>query len=257
MYKAYLVDDEQNVLEQLKRKPTFRECGFEIVGHTIKPEEAASEIKALTPDVVFADLKMPDISGIQLLERIKAEEVPAEFVIVCKFNELSEVRNHFLLHGFEYLIKPVIPGDLKAVLNRLSDKIAHMPPKTVFITPSTELNEILAYLQEYSAMRHTLESVGEKWNINPNTVCNLFSKHLDTTFIAYLTELRMIQADDLLINTTKPIKEVAYVSGYNDYFYFCRVFKDTHNCTPTQFRTANSKSHQKIPKAAKSGGPAR
>lgn len=105
-------------------------------------------------------------------------------------------------------------------------------------------NEILAYLQEYSAMRHTLESIGEKWDINPNTVCNLFAKHLNTTFVAYLTGLRMKHAEELLTTTTKSIKEVAYVSGYNDYFYFCRVFKDSHNCTPTAYRAANSKSHK-------------
>jgi len=257
MYKAYLVDDEPLALKQLLRKPTFNECGFEIIGNTTDIETAIREIKALSPDVVFSDLEMPCIDGIQLMEKLIANGCRAEFVIMCVFTEISEVRRHFISSEFDYLVKPVNPQDLKAVLERVSDKVAHMPLKELFITPSTKLNEILSYLQEYLAMKHTLESIGEKWNLNPNTVCNLFAKHLNTTFTAYLTGLRVKHAEDLLKTTVKSIKEIAYLSGYNDYFYFCRVFKEAHDCTPTEFRTANSKSQQLLTKAVTARGLSR
>ncbi|MDL2248235.1 helix-turn-helix transcriptional regulator [Tyzzerella sp. OttesenSCG-928-J15] len=87
-------------------------------------------------------------------------------------------------------------------------------------------------------MNHTLESLSEKFNINPTYICQLFSKHLNTTFISYLTDLRMEKASALLLKTDKTIKEIAVLSGYNDYFYFCRVFKEHFNVPPSKFRKA-------------------
>ena len=256
MYKTYLVDDEQKALEQLVRKPAFGKHGYEIAGCTTESEKAVEEIMRISPDVVFTDLSMPDIGGIQLMVSLKSRGCKAEFVIVSTFAELAKVRRFFVSHEFEYLIKPVNPDDLAVVLSRVSDKLAHMPPRSELLTTSTVLNEILAYLSDYSAMRHSLDSISDRWGINPNTVCNLFSKHLDTNYIAYLTELRMKHAEDMLINTSKSIKEVAYTCGYNDYFYFCRVFKENHNCAPTNFRAANFAGFQKQ-KEMKAGGKAR
>jgi len=251
MYRAFFVDDEPLVLEQLVNKKVFKECGFEIAGQSTDPENAVEKIRQISPDVVFTDLRMPGMTGIQMMELLKSgggngtAGSVAEFVIVSAYGELTDVRRFFISHGFDYLIKPASDHDLIAVLNRLSDRLSFKPPKSDFISPSKELNEILAYLQDYSAMRHTLESISEKWNINPNTVCNLFAKHLNTTFIAYLTELRMKHAEEMLLATDKSVKEIAYVCGYNDYFYFCRVFRERNNCAPTRFRAINEEKHVK------------
>lgn len=241
VYRAYLVDDEPPTLELLTGKPVFAECGFEIVGTSVDPIEAIKMVSAIAPDVVFTDLKMPGLSGIQMMERLKAEGCAAEFVVVSAYGELNDVRRFFTSHGFDYLIKPASDHDLQNILIRLSNKLGSLPLRKDIETPSAELNEILAYLREYSAMRHTLESVGERFGLNPNSICNLFAKHLDTTFIAYLTSLRMKHAEELLLQTDKSVKEIAAVSGYNDYFYFCRVFREQHGCAPTRFREAGGK----------------
>jgi len=242
MYQAYFVDDEPLALDMFTKRQAFVECGFGVAGASTDPVEAMVEIRALSPGVVFADLKMPRLTGIEMMERLRSDGCKAEFVIVSVYAELADVRRFFTSHGFDYLLKPAGDHDLVNVLLRLTSKLQSAPPRADRVTPSKELNEILAYLQDYSAMRHTLESISTKWNVNPNTVCNLFAKYLNTTFVAYLTEIRMKNAEDLLLGTDKPVKEIAYICGYSDYFYFCRVFKERRGCAPTRFRESGGQS---------------
>jgi two-component system response regulator YesN len=130
------------------------------------------------------------------------------------------------------------------LLYKLSGKLAVKKSETFSVsnTPSPELNKVVTYLNENLADKHTLESIGEKLDINMTYICDLFSVHLGTTFRAYLMRLRMEAAAQLLKeDSQKNVKEIAAACGY-DYLYFVQVFKKYHGCTPTAFREA---SHEK------------
>ena len=98
------------------------------------------------------------------------------------------------------------------------------------------LNAIIQHLNRNLVQKSNLTQLAQQFNISPNYICSLFSKHLGTTYSAYLTKIRMEQAARLLAGTDAPVKEIALKSGYEDYFYFCRVFREYHGATPTQFR---------------------
>lgn len=236
MHTFYLVDDEPLALELLRGNPAFLAGGYELVGASTNALTALDEIRAQQPDVVITDLLMPGLSGIQLMETLRDGGSTAEFVMVSAYGDFSQVRRFFTSHGFDYLIKPVSDHDLVDLLLRLSGKLGGRVPQISQLTASKELNEILTFLRAYPAMRHTLESLGQRFSFHPNYICNLFAKYLQTTFSAYMTELRMEKARELLCQTDKPIKEIAIICGYNDYFYFCRVFREQHSRTPTAYR---------------------
>jgi two-component system response regulator YesN len=220
----------------------FLDCGFKICGTETNPIKALEEIRSNRPDIVFSDLKMPELSGIGLLSALRRDNIPLLFVIISAYSEFRDVRKFFTIHnGFDYILKPVMDRDLIELLDRLSAKINDLLPMTAEETTSRELNGILEYLKEYLAMDHTLESVGSLFNINPNTVCNLFARHLNTTFISHLTALRMAKAEELLRTTKLAIKDIGVNTGYPNYFYFTRIFAKTHSGrTPTEFREAET-----------------
>jgi YesN/AraC family two-component response regulator len=220
------------------RRRLFHENGFEISGASTNPFTALEEIRTSRPDAVLSDLKMPELSGIELLEELQKDTFKPLFIIISAYKELKDVRKLFLTHGFDYLVKPIADSDLVDLLLRLAGKIDYIMPEAEKQTQSQKLNEILCYLNEYSAMNHTLDSIAERFSINQSTICKLFSKHLNTTFTAHLNALRMKHAQTLLRSTNKPIKEIAATCGYSDYFYFCRVFQKTHGIAPTRYREA-------------------
>ena len=240
MYKAFFVDDEPLVLETIINMPLLLECGFIIVGTSTNPAEAAKEIKKTKPDVVFTDLKMPKKTGVELMRELKQIGFEGQFVIISAYKEFEEARSFFKMDGFDYLVKPVSEEDLQKLLEKLSGKLASKQPgsPTNNDTASPELNRITAYLNENVSDKHTLETISDKFGLNPNYICNLFSRHLGTTFVSYITGIRMNEAANLLRTSKKSVKEISGLCGYHDYFYFCRVFRETYSCTPTSFREA-------------------
>jgi YesN/AraC family two-component response regulator len=241
VFRAFFVDDEPLVLESFMLRPAFLECGFVNIGHSVNPLEAAKAIMEKRPEVVFTDLKMPGLSGVELMEELKRNGFAGDFVIVSAYREFEETRRFFKMDGFDYLIKPVSEQDLLALLEKLSCRLADrkMVSSPAKETPSPELNNITAYLNEHVAEKHSLESIGKRFHLKPNFICNLFSRHLGTTFTSYLTSIRMEDAALLLKTTQKTVKEIAVLCGYSDYFYFCRVFREMYGCTPTAFREAS------------------
>jgi len=241
MYRAFFVDDEPLVLESFMSSPIFLECGYINEGYSVNSVEAVEKIIRINPDIVFTDLKMPGLNGVEMMNELKRKGYCGEFVIISAYGEFEESRRFFKMSGFDYLIKPVAEQELQNMLLKLSEKLSEKPGNkkennSSEKTQSHELNEITIYLTGNLSEKHTLEALAEKFGLKPNYICRLFSRHLDTTFSVYIKNIRMEEASVLLKTTRKTVKEISMLCGYPDYFYFCRVFRDTYKCTPTELR---------------------
>ena len=237
LYRAYFVDDEPHALNTLTGNPLFYDSGYQTVGSSTNPIKALDEIKRLNPDVVFTDLKMPKLTGIELMEQLRDKGARCEFVIISAYGEFDAARSFYNMKGFDYLTKPVSDKNLLILLEKLSGRLAgnKAEPSVTANTPSPELDKMIAYMRENLTEKHTLDSLSEKFDTNYTYICDLFSTHLGTTFVSYLTKLRMDAAAEYLKDKNKSVKEIAALCGY-DYLYFIQVFKKYHACTPTAYR---------------------
>ena len=112
--RVLVVDDELGPRESLRMilKP-----GYDIA--TADSGEAA--LKTLTtfhPDLVFMDIKMPQMDGIELLQRIKRSDPSIEVVMITAYASLETVKNALTHGAFEYLIKPFSRHDLEDTARR-------------------------------------------------------------------------------------------------------------------------------------------
>jgi AraC-like DNA-binding protein len=103
-------------------------------------------------------------------------------------------------------------------------------------------HNISLYLQEHSQFRLTRDSVAEHFRLSPNHVSRLFRAEANTTFIEYLTQLRLERAKFLLRHHNRTVAEVAGSCGFDNAGYFCRVFKQKFRETPTDYRTQISEA---------------
>ncbi|MHC5061799.1 MAG: helix-turn-helix transcriptional regulator [Planctomycetota bacterium] len=71
---------------------------------------------------------------------------------------------------------------------------------------------------------------------------HLFKEHAGTTFIGYLTNLRIARAKKLLMTTDKKCSNLYLEVGYNSNAYFTRRFKEVVGLTPAQFRIRSKKT---------------
>ncbi len=116
-YKCFIVDDEPlalNVIEQHLSK--FSQ--FEVCGKSTDPMEALIQIKRLQPDLLFLDIEMPEISGLDLIASIQHKP---EIII--------STRN--VPMGLEINIRPVRSGSSRTLMPGLIDAHTHVMFATV------------------------------------------------------------------------------------------------------------------------------
>jgi DNA-binding NtrC family response regulator len=114
--RVLVVDDEVNARTALA--DLLRDQGYDV-------EMAADAFKAMgkyaafSPHVVITDLHMPGMDGIELLKKIRAEEDPAEVVLVTAFGDVSSAVQAMRDGAANYLTKPVNFDELLIVLEKL------------------------------------------------------------------------------------------------------------------------------------------
>ena len=96
--------------------------------------------------------------------------------------------------------------------------------------------QMLRFVEMHYMENLNLQSLCEQFYINVSYCCELFRRETQMTFTQYITNLRMEETKKMLRETTLPLKEICERIGYNDYFYFDKVFKKNVGCTPSEYR---------------------
>ena len=129
MLTALIIDDEPLARDELRALIAVDE-GIEIVGEAGNAIEAMSAIHRWHPDVIFLDIQMPKINGLELAAMLDPDSMP-HIVFVTAFDEFA-VRA-FEEHAFDYLLKPVEASRLAKTLERLHK--ARLPQNIAALTP--------------------------------------------------------------------------------------------------------------------------
>jgi len=123
MLKVLLVDDEPFIVQGLSRLIDWEEEGCKIVAMAQNGMEALAYLRTNKVDLIIADIKMPEMTGLQLLETIRREQVSdAYFVILSGYSEFSYAQQAIRYSCMDYVLKPVE----KEVLTEIIRKAANL-----------------------------------------------------------------------------------------------------------------------------------
>lgn len=98
------------------------------------------------------------------------------------------------------------------------------------------IHAIMLYLQENFTQRHTLESLGSKFSINPFYLQKQFKKYVGLSPTDYCIYLRINRAKVLMRSTYATIGEISREVGIENLGYFTRLFKQHEGMTPQAYR---------------------
>jgi two-component system, LytTR family, response regulator len=130
-----IIDDETPAREEIARA-LAREVDLTIVGECANAIEGLSAINRLHPDVVFLDINMPRVSGLEMLAMLDPERMP-RVVFLTAYNEYA--LQAFERDAFDYLLKPIDPARLALTLQRLRRDCAPNPALFHYAAPLKQI----------------------------------------------------------------------------------------------------------------------
>ncbi len=108
MLKVLLVDDEPFILQGLEVLVDWKKEGFEIAGTAHDGREALRFLKNNSVDLILADINIPVVSGLELLKKIREEDISnAFFVILSGYADFSYAQKAIKYKCTDYILKPI------------------------------------------------------------------------------------------------------------------------------------------------------
>lgn len=109
MLKCYILDDEQNAVDGLTAMLNKKFAGQAVIcGSQIKASAAIDEIEELQPDVLFLDVEMPEMTGLDVLKHFPARKFQVIFTTAHEKYALPAIK----AEAADYLVKPLSPQDV-------------------------------------------------------------------------------------------------------------------------------------------------
>jgi two-component system response regulator YesN len=120
VYKILAVDDREIFLTELKRLKLWGENSeFKIVNTASNGKEALELLGKNSYDLVFTDIRMPVVDGLQLLREIQKDKLCKCVVILSEYSEFNYARQGIVLGAFDYIVKPATEETMIELLKRI------------------------------------------------------------------------------------------------------------------------------------------
>lgn len=244
--KIMIVDDEPKIRRGMKTLLEEQD-GFEVVGIYDNAMSSLSDMAEKQPNVLITDIKMPEYSGLDLIEKIREKDKNLYIIILSGYGSFKYAQRAIRSGVYRYLTKPTNPRELISVLREIELKIEGVN-RTVSKSEEKESVEVgnllirkaLDYIELHYAEKIGLKTLSDALYISPNYFSDLFRRHMKVKFSDFLIEYRLKKACILLKKPEYKVSEISEMVGFRDSTYFSTVFKKTYNLTPLEYKNTKN-----------------
>ncbi|HET6450033.1 MAG TPA: response regulator [Spirochaetia bacterium] len=123
MWKVLIADDEPKIRRGLRTTIERLRPDMKVVAEAEDGEMALESARRERPDILMIDVRMPFLSGLQLIEKLGDVLTDSVIIVVSGHDEFEYAQRALQLKVFDYVLKPVPPEALSAVLSRAEDTL--------------------------------------------------------------------------------------------------------------------------------------
>lgn len=268
MIRVLIIDDEEIIREGLKKTVDWESMGCVVAGEAEDGEAGLKSVMALKPDLIFTDIRMPGLDGLQMLARIRELNLPCKVIILTGFRDFEYAQEAIRQGAYRFLLKPVKTEDLKlAVVEAAKEIRAAKSREEIYINlekrvkeyygltqpgkigplprehteeaggnPGYLVSKALEYIKENYSKDLNLKTVADEIYVSTWYLSKLLKKETGDNFINILNEIRVEKAKKLLLDPKFKIYEIAAEVGFTDVPYFTKTFKRVTGLTPMDFK---------------------
>lgn len=256
MLKVLIVEDEEIIRKGLVYTIDWLSMDAMVVGAAKNGREGLAMLKEQEIDLVIADIIMPEMTGIEMLEAAQKLSINSfKSIILTSYAEFDYARKAVHLKVTEYLLKPVDEEELNKAISKVKESMAESKAylNIIALTKSSDINKLVdwdVYLNNASndyvikvlykirdnyAEKLSIEAIAEELEVSVSYLSRKFKEATAQTFVELLTRYRIQKAIGLLQKGVYRVYEVSELTGFSDYKHFCMVFKKYTNASPTEF----------------------
>jgi two-component system response regulator YesN len=244
LLQVIIVEDELMIRRGLKETIDWQSMGCEVAGEAGDGAAGLALLKCVKPDIIMTDIKMPNMSGLEMIEAAKRQNLlkaDCKVILLTSYAEFTYAQQAIHLQVFDYLLKPLEEDKLRELIVPLTSRGAKVRlinweeylGEDVFL--NSYVKESLVRIKENYQAKISVENLADEMNISASYLSRKFKEATGHTFLEMLSKKRIEAAAELLIGGKHRVYEVAEQAGFNDYKNFCLVFKRYMNKTPKEF----------------------
>jgi YesN/AraC family two-component response regulator len=266
MLNILIVDDEQQ-LRSLIKSLLPRELNLRVIGEATNGADGLEKCLKYKPDIVITDIRMPEMDGLSLTQKLAAAMPNVKILIVSGYDEFEYAQKAIQYGAVGYLLKPVEQKELLEVLHKTVEAIAQQQqtsterkrlkielsklqkqlstdaqkgdPDNALQINSPVIQKVLGYILEHYNQDITLGEIAAAMYMNAAYLSRLFKDKTGQGFQDKLTEIRIQRAKVLLEHPEFRIYEIAEMVGYHDAGHFVELFKQHTGQTPGDYRSSS------------------
>ena len=251
MYKVVLIDDEDIIVEGMRRMVKWADYGCGVIGTAYDAASGSALIRQLHPDIVFTDIKMPGPDGLTMLAGLRSEFPDTQITVLTGYRDFSYAQQSIRLGVTRFLLKPSKMDELHEALAAMTAKLrqqtgtpepeAPAQPEEASEPPAKQagsflVKQALAFLEQQYARKLTLQEVADECYVSQWHLSKLLNKHTGKNFYDLLNTIRIQKAKELLADPSLKIGDIAELVGYSDNGHFARTFKKLEGVSANEYR---------------------
>jgi two-component system response regulator YesN len=232
MKTLLIVDDEFMVRKAIKELICWKEYGFDPILEAYDVHSAIQKLKDFSIDLMLTDIKMPDGTGIDLLNRIQKESISVGSIyIITAYDDFDYARQSFRFGIRDFIVKTEINA---AILSQIAKR--ENSPELLEQAANAKVRKVIHYIEEHLGESISLQTAADYVKITAPHLSKIFVAETGVTFNHYITERRIREACRLLRESEEYIYTIAEQVGYSNFNYFNKIFKNVMGITPNEYR---------------------
>jgi two-component system response regulator YesN len=243
-YSVLVVEDEALIANNIAKKIQQLNPSFEVVGITSNGLEGLKFTEDYLPNVIFTDIRMPEMDGLQLAKQVHEKYPFILFVIISGYNDFEYAKEAMRYEVSNYLLKPVNYDELAKTLSALETKLLssrdQFDAATLLHSPN-RAKEIVELVKEYIHKNYQNQidftSLASEFGFSVPYLSKIFLKYSGITPSKYLRNHRLSISKQLLRNPELSIADISQLTGYLDPFHFSKSFKHVYGISPSECRS--------------------
>ncbi len=249
-YRVMIIDDEESARKLMRALINWEEFGMEVAGEAASGVEAINTIDDIKPDIVFADISMPFMNGLEFTKLATDRYPELIIIIMTAFDEFEYARKCISMPVFDYMVKPMVRAEIEEALKRAVERLKNSKDfweeqkkysGSEMDEESNSIELIKRYVEKnYNDSGINLGQVAAEFGFSSSYLSRKFKQDIGMNFVEYLTELRMKKAIEMAKDNVKMFKTASEV-GIPDPNYFSRCFKKYTGKSYSDYATCNSK----------------